>query len=116
MLCYRYSIGGKVLPHLSKWAIDNLGVDPTKPPTIPKIPTTFAESRLPEPIRLELEKIALVSVDGMDRLIRAHGQTLKDMSQLRSNSFPRIPDAVIWPESHEQVRVETNYKTETYES
>ncbi|XP_026729119.1 alkyldihydroxyacetonephosphate synthase [Trichoplusia ni] len=99
----RYSIGGKILPHLSKWAIDNLGVDPTKPPTIPKIPTTFAESRLPEPIRLELEKIALVSVDGMDRLIRAHGQTLKDMSQLRSNSFPRIPDAVIWPESHEQV-------------
>lgn len=53
---------------------------------------------------MELEEIAEVSIDGMDRLIRAHGQTLKDMAQLRTNSFPRIPDAVIWPDSHEQVR------------
>ncbi|XP_047024518.1 alkyldihydroxyacetonephosphate synthase [Helicoverpa zea] len=99
----RYSIGGQNLPNLAQWAVDNLGVDPMREPKIPELPTNFAESRLPEPIRLELEKIALVSVDGMDRLIRAHGQTLKDMSQLRTNSFPRIPDAVIWPETHEQV-------------
>ncbi|KAJ8728349.1 hypothetical protein PYW08_016734 [Mythimna loreyi] len=99
----RYSIAGHNLPHLGQWAIDNLGIDPTREPKIPEMPTNFAESRLPEPIRLELEEIALVSVDGMDRLIRAHGQTLKDMTQLRSNSFPRIPDAVIWPDTHEKV-------------
>ncbi|RVE45389.1 hypothetical protein evm_009961 [Chilo suppressalis] len=58
---------------------------------------------MPRNIREELEKIAPVSVEGMDRFIRAHGQTLKDISLLRHNKFPRIPDAVIWPETHEQV-------------
>ncbi|CAB3251985.1 unnamed protein product [Arctia plantaginis] len=99
----RYSIGGQTLPFLAQWAIDKLGVDTTREPKIPKMPTKFPDSRLPKNIQAELEKIALVSVDGMDRLIRCHGQTLKDMSQLRNNSFPRIPDAVIWPESHKQV-------------
>lgn len=104
---YRYSIGGHSLPFLAQWAIDKLGVDPSRDPKIPKMPTKFPDSRLPKNIQAELEKIALVSVDGMDRLIRSHGQTLKDMSQLRNNSFPRIPDAVIWPESHEQVSFNT---------
>ncbi|KAH9632095.1 hypothetical protein HF086_015299 [Spodoptera exigua] len=98
-----YSIGGHTLPYLAQWAIEKFGIDPSREPKIPELPTKFAESRLPESIRVELEEIAEVSVDGMDRLIRAHGQTLKDMAQLRTNSFPRIPDAVIWPDSHEQV-------------
>ncbi|XP_013143156.1 PREDICTED: alkyldihydroxyacetonephosphate synthase [Papilio polytes] len=99
----RYLIGGKTLPHCLQWVHENFDVDVTKPPKIPQLPESFTKSRLPDDIKEELENIALVSVDGMDRLIRAHGQTLKDMSLLRSNSFKRIPDAVIWPESHEQV-------------
>lgn len=99
----RYSIAGESLPFLAQWAMNTIGIDPTKEPKIPPTPTNFPDSRLPEKMRLELEKIALVSIDGMDRLIRAHGQTLKDIAQLRSNSFPRIPDAIIWPETHEQV-------------
>lgn len=96
-------MGGKTLPLLAQWAKENIGIDAAKDPNVPELPKTFHPSRLPENIRQELEAIALVSVDGMDRLIRAHGQTLKDMSDLRKNNFPRIPDAVIWPESHEQV-------------
>ncbi|CAG4937172.1 unnamed protein product [Parnassius apollo] len=99
----RYLIGGKFLPHFIEWAKENFNIDITKPPKIPQIPTSYAENRLPANIKKELENIALVSVDGLDRLIRAHGQTLKDMTLLRTNSFPRIPDAVIWPESHDQV-------------
>ncbi|XP_026750226.2 alkyldihydroxyacetonephosphate synthase [Galleria mellonella] len=99
----RYLIAGKSLPHLQNWAYENFKVDLKKPPKIPEMPTSFPETRLPADIRQELEGIASVSVDGMDRLIRAHGQTLKDISDLRGNKFPRIPDAVIWPESHEQV-------------
>ncbi|KAM3959174.1 alkyldihydroxyacetonephosphate synthase [Aphomia sociella] len=99
----RYLIAGKPLPHLQDWAYENFKVDVKKPPKIPEIPTTFPESRLPTAVKEELEEVALVSVDGMDRLIRAHGQTLKDISDLRGNKFPRIPDAVIWPDSHEQV-------------
>ncbi|XP_075973855.1 alkyldihydroxyacetonephosphate synthase [Anticarsia gemmatalis] len=99
----RYSICGQSLPFLPQWAIDNLGIDPARQPKIPEPPTNFPESILPDEVKAELEEIALVSKEGMDRLIRAHGQTLKDMTQLRTNSFPRIPDAIIWPESHEQV-------------
>lgn len=99
----RYSIAGKCLPHLPQWAIDNFGIDPDSPPKIPEAPSSFAESRLPENVKDELEMIAAVSVDGMDRLIRAHGQTLKDIANVRNNNFRRIPDAVIWPDCHEQV-------------
>ncbi|XP_059051555.1 alkyldihydroxyacetonephosphate synthase [Achroia grisella] len=99
----RYLIAGKPLPHLQAWAYDNFKVDLTKQPKIPEMPTSFPESKLPVGVTKELEEIALLSTDGMDRLIRAHGQTLKDISDLRGNKFPRIPDAVIWPESHEQV-------------
>lgn len=73
---------------------------PTKDAVLPK---TFPESRLPANIRQELESISLVSVEGLDRYIRAHGQTLKDMVNTWHNTFKRIPDAVIWPENHEQV-------------
>ncbi|CAF4869693.1 unnamed protein product [Pieris macdunnoughi] len=99
----RYLIGGKSLPHFVQWVKEKFDVDISKPPKIPPTPTVYPQSRLPDEVRQELEKISLVSVEGMDRLIRAHGQTLNDMTHLRNNSFQRIPDAVIWPECHEQV-------------
>ena len=37
------------------------------------------------------------SFEGMDRLFRAHGYTLHDVTQLRSGTFPQIPDVVVWP-------------------
>jgi alkyldihydroxyacetonephosphate synthase len=100
---FRYSIGEKPLPNLQKWAIDNFNIDPSKPAKIPELPTSYPESRLPGNIRQELEQICSISIDGVDRLIRAHGQTLKDISYLRNNSFPRIPDAIVWPDCHDQV-------------
>ncbi|XP_047995199.1 alkyldihydroxyacetonephosphate synthase [Leguminivora glycinivorella] len=99
----RYLIGGKTLPHFTPWVIQNLNIDITKPPKTTPLPASYPDSRLPSNVREELEKIALVSVEGMDRLIRAHGQTLSDMAQLRSHSLPRIPDAVVWPECHDHV-------------
>ncbi|KAL4708720.1 hypothetical protein ACJJTC_017399 [Scirpophaga incertulas] len=99
----RYSIGEKNLPHFQKWAKDRFNIDTTKTPNIPQLPTCYPDSRLPDTVRQELETIAPISTEGVDRLIRAHGQTLKDISNLRANKFPRIPDAVIWPSDHEQV-------------
>ncbi|CAK1547452.1 unnamed protein product [Leptosia nina] len=107
----RYLIGGKSLPHFVQWVREKFDVDISKPPKIPPTPTVYPESRLPKEVREELEKVTLVSVDGMDRLIRAHGQTLNDMTHLRNNSFQRVPDAVIWPESHEQVQQIVNCAT-----
>lgn len=37
------------------------------------------------------------SLDGEDRLFRAHGHTLAEIFTLREGMFPRIPDLVVWP-------------------
>ncbi|CAH0723176.1 unnamed protein product, partial [Brenthis ino] len=100
----RYLLSGKTLPHALQWIKEHFNVDIGKSPEVPPMPTSFPESRLPSDIKEELDNIAPVSIDGMDRLIRAHGQTLKDIYHLRNNSFPRIPDGVIWPSSHEEVK------------
>lgn len=36
------------------------------------------------------------SIDGMERLIRSHGQTLHDIYVLRTGMPERIPDVVVW--------------------
>lgn len=100
---FRYLISGKKLPYAVQWIQEQFDIDFSQKPQIPDLPTTFPKSQLPKNIEEELEKISLISIDGMDRLIRAHGQTLHDVYYLRSNSFPRIPDVVIWPTSHEEV-------------
>lgn len=44
------------------------------------------------------------SVEGEDRLIRCHGQTLHDIWTLRfdlNKTIPRIPDVVVWPGEYE---------------
>lgn len=37
------------------------------------------------------------SLEGDDRLFRAHGHTLAEIFTLREGMFPRIPDLVVWP-------------------
>lgn len=37
------------------------------------------------------------SLDGEDRVFRAHGHTLAEIFTLREGMFPRIPDLVVWP-------------------
>lgn len=68
------------------------------------IPTVY-----PEPVPcpefrdvLDTHKISY-SDDGLDRLVRSHGQTLHDIQMLRECSFQRIPDLVVWPTSHDDV-------------
>jgi alkyldihydroxyacetonephosphate synthase len=44
-----------------------------------------------------------LSFNGQERLLHAHGHTAQEMFMLKFGTFPRVPDAVVWPESHEQV-------------
>ncbi|XP_058448697.1 alkyldihydroxyacetonephosphate synthase-like [Malaya genurostris] len=100
----RYSIGGKKLGNLMVWIEDMFKIDGIKPKPDVKPPTEF-----PEPIRSEaflndLSKAAIDwSEDGMDRVMRCHGQTLTDVENLRRHKFTRLPDLIIWPVCHEQV-------------
>lgn len=43
------------------------------------------------------------SVEGLDRLIRSHGQTLYDIHSLLVGKMNRIPDVVVWPTCHDDV-------------
>ncbi|KAL7026097.1 hypothetical protein ACKWTF_013789 [Chironomus riparius] len=63
----------------------------------------------PEPILVDdfvigLKNLKLdYSLDGEDRMIRSHGQTINEIYDLRYGNFKRIPDIVLWPISHEEV-------------
>ncbi|KYN32164.1 Alkyldihydroxyacetonephosphate synthase [Trachymyrmex septentrionalis] len=64
---------------------------------------------IPEPILsaelLDVIKKLMIdySTDGVDRLFRAHGHTLREIYLLKYSSFQRIPDIVLWPKCHEDV-------------
>ncbi|CAG8533366.1 3287_t:CDS:2 [Acaulospora morrowiae] len=47
----------------------------------------------------------LFSFSEQDRLSHGHGVSTKEVHKLRYGNLPKIPDAVIWPENHEQVKL-----------
>lgn len=103
---FRYPIGGMTLPYFTQWVKDILNVDLTqfnKPQELP------SEDRYPQP-KVTSELLELIkslgisfSLEGVDRLIRAHGHTLSEIFTLRDGLFKRIPDVILWPVCHEDV-------------
>ena len=103
----RYPNSGQVLSEKAnafmkeKFDIDFKNI---KSSGVPKMPLTFPE---PKTNKKFMEKINDCnidhSVDGADRLIRCHGQTLHDIYSVRNGKFNRIPDIVLWPVNHEEV-------------
>ncbi|XP_042894263.1 alkyldihydroxyacetonephosphate synthase, peroxisomal-like [Penaeus japonicus] len=102
----RYKIGNMVLPHFGQWVTDTLGVnfDDCTPPQEPPLPHQYPEPILQQDFMTELETLGIAhSLDGEDRLFRAHGHTLAEIFTLREGMFPRIPDLVVWPNNHGEV-------------
>lgn len=67
---------------------------PDDPPR-PNIDAAFME---------EVEKLGVESsTDGFIRTHHAHGHTCQEMYQLRYEHLPRVPDAVVFPTSHDEV-------------
>lgn len=104
----RYPIGELELPHFTDWVKDTLDVDLFKIRPAQPLPDRYPNPVLPnEQLIGQLADIVGdpdgVSVDGLDRLYRAHGHTLHDVYMLREApmDFPRIPDVVVWPTCHE---------------
>ncbi|XP_072021273.1 alkyldihydroxyacetonephosphate synthase, peroxisomal-like [Amphiura filiformis] len=101
----RYNISGG-LPHFKAWmeTIAGLNTDSVNKPQ-----RELQSEDLPPSIRNEgflddLQKTGIsFSLDGQDRLFRAHGHTLHDIFTLREGRFERIPDIVIWPACHDCV-------------
>lgn len=70
----------------------------------PKTPTEFPEPFLITEFfdGIKSSKIEY-SIEGIDRLVRCHGQTVHDIYQLRNGLFKRIPDIIVWPKNHNEV-------------
>ncbi|ENN71142.1 hypothetical protein HUJ04_007585 [Dendroctonus ponderosae] len=102
----RYPIGELRLPNLIGWVTQTLGVDLSNPSSCQDTPTNsqYPPPIIPEEIFKQLKSLHIsYSVDVLDRVVRAHGHTLHDIFILRNGRFTRIPDLVLWPESHEDV-------------
>uniref|UniRef100_A0A182NCQ5 Alkylglycerone-phosphate synthase n=1 Tax=Anopheles dirus TaxID=7168 RepID=A0A182NCQ5_9DIPT len=101
----RYPIGGKVsLPHFRDYVVENFNVDLSDRREGVPVPNEFPA---PVPCAEFLHEIRQHGIDstqnGEDRLIRCHGQTLHDVHMMRTGTFKRIPDVVLFPTSHDQV-------------
>lgn len=101
----RYPIGGSVsLPYFKAYVLKVLNVDLSRRnPGIP-LPQSFPE---PVPCPEFLAKLQRLGIEynqeGLDRLIRSHGQALHDIHALRTGAIKRIPDVVVFPVNHDQV-------------
>lgn len=101
----RYPVGGDtVLPNFYPWVKQNFNMYMSDPQSHPKMPTSFPEPILNDEFVEGIKKTKIdYSLDGMDRLIRCHGQTVFDIYQLRNGLFKRIPDIILWPKCHDEV-------------
>lgn len=100
----KYPIGNKQLPYFTQWVINMFGIDPTKRNVSQSMPTDLPEPIISSEVLEAIKQLNIeYSLKGIDRLIRAHGHTLREIYLLKHGSFDRIPDVVLWPKCHEDV-------------
>ncbi|XP_071052156.1 alkyldihydroxyacetonephosphate synthase, peroxisomal [Onthophagus taurus] len=99
-------IGDHPLPYFTTWVKEKLGVDidQFQKPQDPPNPEDYPPVNLTDQDFENIKKLNVsYSIDGEDRLIRAHGHTLDNIYKLRRSFFKRIPDIILWPTSHDDV-------------
>ncbi|XP_047366255.1 alkyldihydroxyacetonephosphate synthase [Vespa velutina] len=100
----RYPISNHKLPYFTQWVKDVFNVDFNLKITSQDIPTDFPESIISTELLDSINRLNIDhSLKGIDRLIRAHGHTLREIFVLRYGMFKRIPDIILWPKCHEDV-------------
>ncbi len=103
----RYSLSGEELPTLLPWVQDilKINIDPKDiypsnyPPQIP-------ESRMTDQLRSALLRIITkdqISEDSKLRLRHSHGHTQEEMYGIKYDSVKRIPDAIVYPTSENEI-------------
>jgi len=86
-----------------------VGIDITQAPESPK---SIAELHVPAPrigddVRGRLTDAVgatHVAYDDLDRVVHTYGKSLRDLLRLRAADLPRVPDAVVYPGSEDDVR------------
>ncbi|CAC5367619.1 AGPS [Mytilus coruscus] len=90
----RYKLSGQTMPILDH-----------KTPAQPELTAKDIQAPIKnEDFIGDLRRTGISNTDDcQDRLFRAHGHTLHEVFLLREGKFKRIPDLVVWPNSHNEV-------------
>lgn len=102
----RYPLGHLRLPYFTQWVIErfNVSFDQKDPSQALPSKNSYAPPNINDEHLAAFESMKIdYSLDGEDRLIRAHGHTLHDIYTLRKSTFDKIPDVIIWPKSHGEI-------------
>lgn len=100
----RYPIGNHKLPYFTDWVKEVFNVNFENKISSQNVPKNFPEAIISQELLDAIGKLEIdYSLEGIDRLVRAHGHTLREIFILRHGTFQRIPDIVVWPKSHEDV-------------
>uniref|UniRef100_A0A1I8B5T8 Alkylglycerone-phosphate synthase n=1 Tax=Meloidogyne hapla TaxID=6305 RepID=A0A1I8B5T8_MELHA len=99
-------LDGKPLPGLRPWVEKNLGIDVhLRTPSI-----SIQSLKIPLPLISNPQFLEFLRVEDiyysdapMTRLARSHGQTLAEITSIRTGKIGRIPDLVIWPRNEKQI-------------
>ncbi|XP_020281461.1 alkyldihydroxyacetonephosphate synthase isoform X2 [Pseudomyrmex gracilis] len=100
----RYPIGNLELPYFTKWCEEVFDVSWDSKAPIRNLPTDFPDPILSPDLLKTIQDLNIdYSTDGLDRLFRAHGHTLREIYLLKHSTYERIPDIVLWPKCHNDV-------------
>ncbi|XP_002153972.1 alkyldihydroxyacetonephosphate synthase, peroxisomal [Hydra vulgaris] len=100
-----YALANEELPKLGKWFEESCDANLSL--------RSASREKLniedyPVPIQNEeflkdVYNVGVSSFDTEDRVVHGHGQTIFEIFDLRYKKLERIPDIVIWPQSHDEV-------------
>jgi alkyldihydroxyacetonephosphate synthase len=96
-------------PNLWPWIVNKLGIEAAAPTTLPvelasiQLAPGRTSARMLDALRgiLRPEQITL---DLHERLLHSYGKSFPDLFRVRRGLVARAPDAVLFPDSHEQVQ------------
>jgi len=99
----RYLFSGKPMPALRQWFEDEVGLnisDHSPSQEFPKLDPPIRNNEFIQAIKNQCQQS---SFSASQRLYHAHGHTSQEIYALKFGNFKRVPDMVVWPESHKQV-------------
>lgn len=95
-------------PNLWPWVEKKLGITSPSPTNVPVDLSSvqMAPTRASAELIAEIGKILRpdqITLDPLERLLHSHGKSFPDLFRVRNGNVRRAPDAVLFPDSHEQV-------------
>lgn len=96
-------------PNLWPWIVNKLGIEGVARASLPVDPASIqmTSPRMSARLLEELRRILgpeQITLDAHERLLHSYGKSFPDLFRVRRGIVTRAPDAVLLPESHDQVQ------------